>query len=97
MVHACLSCASLRRGGKVVSYDAVSDWKDPLSCSMLLSGRFLPLSTPPLSLLFFFSPRSSLPDTFFVLTLERSSFIPTIVCLLCFISLRNSWASTSRK
>src|SRR5947199_7115097 len=51
------------------------------------------LSTPPLSLLFFFSPRSSLPDTFFALTLERYSFIPTIACLLCFISLRNSWAS----
>src|SRR5712692_6505529 len=50
------------------------------------------LSTPPLSLLFFFSPRSSLPDTFFALTLERYSFIPTIACLLCFISLRNSWA-----
>src|SRR6266568_3942773 len=49
------------------------------------------LSTPPLSLLFFFSPRSSLPDTFFALTLERDSFIPTIACLLCFISLRNSW------
>src|SRR5216684_6932994 len=49
------------------------------------------LSTPPLSLLFFFSPRSSLPDTFFALTLERYSFIPTIACLLCFISLRNSW------
>src|SRR6266567_4774028 len=63
----------------------------PLSCSMLFSGRFLPLSTPPLSLLLFFSPRSSLPDTFFALTLERYSFIPTIVCLLCFISLRNSW------
>src|SRR5712692_4330298 len=51
------------------------------------------LSTPPLSLLFFFSPRSSLPDTFFALTLERYSFIPTIACLLCFISLRNSWES----
>src|SRR6266550_2451379 len=51
------------------------------------------LSTPPLSLLFFFSPRSSLPDTFFALTLERYSFIPTIACLLCFISLRNSWAT----
>src|SRR2546421_5893290 len=49
------------------------------------------LSTPPLSWLFFFSPRSSLPDTFFALTLERDSFIPTIACLLCFISLRNSW------
>src|SRR6266704_3901580 len=65
----------------------------PLSCSMLFSGRFLPLSTPPLSLLLFFSPRSSLPDTFFALTLERYSFIPTIACLLCFISLRNSWAT----
>ncbi len=92
MVHVCLPCASLRRCGKVVSYDSVSDWKYPLSCSMLLSGTFLPLSTPPLSLLLFFSPRSSLPDTFFALTLERYSFIPTIVCLLCFISLRNSWA-----
>src|SRR6266568_2273092 len=92
MVHACLPCASLRRCGKVVSDDAVSDWKSPLSCSMLFSGRFLPLSTPPLSLLLFFSPRSSLPATFFALTLERYSFIPTIVCLLCFISLRNSWA-----
>src|SRR6266567_5698104 len=55
--------------------------------------RQLPaLSTPPLSLLFFFSPRSSLPDTFFAWTLESYSFIPTIACLLCFISLRNSWA-----
>src|SRR6266567_7317109 len=27
MVHACLPCASLRRCGKVVSDDAVSDWK----------------------------------------------------------------------
>src|SRR5438105_15444338 len=36
--------------------------------------RQLPaLSTPPLRLLFFFSPRSSLPDTFFALTLERDS------------------------
>ena len=38
--------------GQKLSYDVVSDWKDPLSCSMLFSGRFLPLSTPPLNLLF---------------------------------------------
>jgi hypothetical protein len=59
---------------------------------MLLSGTFLPLSTPPLSLLLFFSPRSFLPYTFFALTLERYSFFSTIVCLLGGISLRNSWA-----
>jgi hypothetical protein len=59
---------------------------------MLFSGTFLPLSTPPLSLLLFFSPCSFLPYTFFALTLERYSFIPTIVCLLGGISLRNSWA-----
>jgi hypothetical protein len=59
---------------------------------MLLSGTLLPLSTPPLSLLLFFSPRSFLPYTFFALTLERYSFVPTIVCLLGVISLRNSWA-----
>src|SRR6266567_5430264 len=41
MLHACLPCASLRQCGKVVSYDAVSDWKDSLSCSTLLSGSFL--------------------------------------------------------
>ena len=59
---------------------------------MLLSGTFLPLSTPPLSLLLFFSPRSFLLYTFFALTLESYSFIPTIACLLGGISLRNSWA-----
>ena len=64
---------------------------------MLLSGTFLPLSTPPLSLLLFFSPRSSLPFTFFALTLERYSFVPTIVCLLGVISLRNSWVYRHKK
>jgi hypothetical protein len=82
MRHARMPCASLSRCGKVVSSSSASDWKYPLSCSMLLSGTFLPLSTPPLCLLLFFSPRSFLPYTFFALTLERYSFIPTIVCLV---------------
>src|SRR5258706_16262218 len=92
MRYVCMPCASLRRRGKVVSYSSASDWKYPLSFSMLLSGTFLPLSTSPLSLLLFFSPRSFLPSTFFALTLERESFIPPRVCLPGGISLRNSWA-----
>ena len=54
-------------------------------------GTFLPLSTPPPSLLLFFSPRSFLPFPFFALTFERYSFILIIVRLLGVISLRNSW------
>jgi hypothetical protein len=96
MRHARMPCASLSRCGKVVSSSSASDWKYPLSCSMLLSGTFLPLSTPPLCLLLFFSPRSFLPYTFFALTLERDSFIPTIACLPGVISLRNSWAVPSK-
>jgi hypothetical protein len=57
---------------------------------MLLSGKFQPLSAPPLSSLLFFSLRSSLRFTFFALTRERYSFV-LIVCLLIVISLRNSW------
>src|SRR5271167_2996334 len=83
MRHACMPCASLRRCGKVVSSYSASDGKYHLSCSMLLSGTFLPLSTPPLSLLLFFSPRSFLPYTFFALTLERySSFLLLFACLV---------------
>lgn len=58
---------------------------------MLLSGLFLPLSTPPLSLLLVFSPYSSPPFTFFALTLEGFSIVPHIACLLWLISLRISW------
>src|SRR5438034_10613419 len=86
-----MPCASLRRCAKVVSSCSASDWNYPLSCAMLLSGTFLPLSTPPLSLLLFFSPRSFLPYTFFALTLEHYSSVPPLPCLLRVISLRNSW------
>src|SRR5271157_6392292 len=90
MRHARMPYASLKRCGKVVSSDSASDWNYPLWCSMLLSGTFLPLSTPPICLLLFFSPRSFLPCTCFALTLERYSCIPIRVCLLGGISLRNS-------
>src|ERR1700675_2897278 len=96
MRHARMPCASLKRWGKLVSDNSASDSKYRLSCSMLLSGTFLSLSTPPLNLLLFFSPRSFLPSTCFALALERYSCIPHIVRLLGVISLRNSWAMYQR-